>query len=213
MMSRRLLLVAGLAGLLAVVPAWIASARADDADPKAFVSTLASQAMDTMVSKTLNDQERIARFRTLFTGAVDLPAISRRVLARYWARATPEQQAEFVSLFEDVVVLTWSVRFKDYGEDLKHTVVNVIDDGERGLTVESKVDRPRQPPITLQWRLKRDDATGFKVNDLVVEGASMAITYRDEYAAVIRANNDRIDGLLAAIRTNIGRLKASTPGS
>jgi phospholipid transport system substrate-binding protein len=211
MISRRFLLVSGLAGLLVSLPAW-PGARADAVDPKAFVTRLADSAMEAMVSKTLNDQQRISRFRSLFTTAVDLPAISHRVLARYWSRATPAQQTEFLKLFEDVVVLTWSVRFKDYGEDLKHYVVNVIDDGERGLTVESRVDRPHQPPIALQWRLRRDEANGFRVVDLVVEGVSMAITYRDEYAAVIRANNDQIEGLLVAMRTNVTKLQANPAG-
>ena len=49
-------------------------------------------------------------------------------------------------------------------------------------------DLPRQAltPIRLAWRVRRED-NSFKVIDVIVEGASMAITQRDDYAATVAA--------------------------
>lgn len=211
MISRRPFLLAALGGVsLLVAPLRPAAAEAAPADPAvAFVNRLADTAMQTMVGKGIADSERATRFRTLFTTDVDLAEIGRRVLGRYWRIATPEQQRDFLRLFEDIVVLTWSSRFKDYGGDLRHTVVGLVDDGERGLTVTSRVERDRQQPITLQWRLKRIEG-GFRVVDLIVEGSSMAVTYQSEYASVIRANGDRIDGLLSALRRKVAELQSGS---
>lgn len=208
-MLRRTFLAAltGLALFFAHAPL---AANAADQDPKAFVTGLADKAMSTMTAKGLSDQERTNRFRALFTSEVDVPEIGKFVLGRYWRGATPEQQQEFLASFEDIVVLTWSSRFKDYGGDLRHTVTNVSQDGERGITVDSKVDRQSQQPIGLQWRLKQGDA-GLRVVDLVVEGSSMAITYRSEYASVIQSNGGKVEGLLAALRTKLAELKAAAP--
>jgi phospholipid transport system substrate-binding protein len=210
MIARRPVLMAALAGvsLLFAPSAPTFAAEAVGGDAAGFVTRLADAAMQTMVSKGVPDQDRAARFRTLFTTDVDLAEIGRRVLGRYWRASTPEQQQEFLRLFEDIVVLTWSTRFKDYGGDLRHSVVGVVDDGERGLTVSSRVERDRQQPIALQWRLKRID-TGFRVVDLIVEGSSMAVTFQSEYASVIRANGDRVDGLLSALRTKVADLQST----
>jgi len=210
MISRRFLIAAlafALSGLT-LAP----TTAAAEADPKAFVSQLAGKAMETMTAKGLSDNERNLRFRTQFTSEVDVPEIGRFVLGRHWRAATPEQQQEFLKAFEDIVVLTWATRFKDYGGDLRHVVTNAVPEGERGIMVESKVERDHQTPINLQWKLKKGEAD-LRVVDLVVEGASMAITYRNEYAAVIQANGGKIDGLLGAMRNKIAEMQAAKGAS
>ena len=208
MVALRAVLFAAVTGLLAVVwPA--ASAIAAEQDPKVFVSHLADTAMETMTAKGIPDGERTSRFRTLFTTDVDVHEIAKFVLGRYWRGATPDQQQEFLRAFEDIIVLTWSTRFKDYGGDLRHKVTNVSHDPERGILVDSTVERDKQQPIALQWRLKHSEA-GLRVIDLVVEGSSMAITYRSEYASVIQSNGGKIDGLLSAMRSKIAELQTST---
>lgn len=199
---------AALAGLLVCLAHGPSSASAGEQEPKAFVNYLAQTAMETMTTKGLTDHDRANRFRSLFTSEVDLPEIGKFVLGRHWANATPEQRQEFLKSFEDIVILTWSSRFKDYGGDLRHSVTNVSDEGGRGITVDSKVDRQNQQPIALQWRLKQTDA-GLRVVDLVVEGSSMSITYRSEYASVIQSNGGKLEGLLAALRTKLVELKAT----
>ena len=207
MIGRRAFFFAALIGLPMLLASGRVAATAGETDPKVFISQLATKAMETMTAKGISDADRAARFRAQFTSDVDLNDIAKFVLGRYWRGATPEQQQDFLKAFEDIVVLTWSTRFKDYGGDLRHTVTNAVVDAERGVVVESKVDRDRQQPIQLQWRLKQVDS-GFRVVDLVVEGSSMAITYRSEYAAVIQSNGGKVDGLLAAMRTKIAELQA-----
>ncbi|KIL97412.1 ABC-type transport system involved in resistance to organic solvents auxiliary component [Paramagnetospirillum magnetotacticum MS-1] len=204
MISRRFLLTALVGAFLGLASGSVASA---EADPKAFVTQLAAKAMETMTAKGIPDAERAQRFRTQFTTDVDLAEIGKFVLGRHWRAATPEQQQEFLKAFEDIVVLTWATRFKDYGGDLRHLVTNAAADGERGVVVDSKVERDHQTPINLQWKLKKGEQD-FRVVDLVVEGASMAITYRNEYSSVIQSNGGKVDGLLNALRTKIAEMQS-----
>ncbi|MBI3446462.1 MAG: ABC transporter substrate-binding protein [Magnetospirillum sp.] len=208
MISRRSIIVAVTAVLLGLATSSLA--LASEADPKAFVSHLATTAMETMTAKGIPDADRSKRFRTLFTTDVDMHEIGKLVLGRHWRTASPEQQQEFLKSFEDVVVLTWATRFKDYGGDLRHVVTGSAADGERGITVDSKVERDKQQPIALQWKLRPAESS-FKVVDLVVEGASMMVTYRSEYAAVIQANGGKLEGLLSALRTKIAELQSGQP--
>lgn len=209
-LPRRTLLKAALASLL--VPMSALPARADDQEARAFVESLANQAMDVMVEKGMSDQQRSDRFRQLFTGSVDMAEIAKFVLGRNWRAASPEQQQDFLKLFEDILVLTWSTRFKDYAGGLRHEVTGVSPDGERGVMVQSRVMRERQEPINIHWRLRQPDG-GYKVVDLIVEGTSMAITYRSEYASVVQNSGGKIDGLLAAMRKKIAALQAEPKGN
>ena len=205
MLSRRSL-IAAFAAVAAVV-SLAAPVRADaNADARAFIQRLADTAMNTVAVKGLTDEERASRFRTLFVDTFDLPEIGKLVLARYWRTATPEQQQEFLRLFEDIQVYTWTRRFKDYsGETLD--ILGVQAEGENDLQVESRIKRQKLDPIAVSWRVRRAGDT-FKVLDIKVEGASMAFTHRSEYSSVIQGNGGKVEALLAALRKKVAQLQA-----
>jgi len=203
MLTRRFLIAAfvAVAGLAAIG----GPARAENnADARAFIQKLADNAMNTVAVKGLNDEERAKRFRTLFVDTFDLPEIGKLVLARHWKAATPEQQQEFLVLFEDVQVYTWTRRFKDYsGETLE--ILGVQAEGENDLQVESRMLRDKLEPIAVGWRVRKSGAT-FKVLDIKVEGASMALTHRSEYSSVIQSSGG-VAGLIAALHKKVAQLQ------
>ncbi|MGE5548791.1 MAG: phospholipid-binding protein MlaC [Solirubrobacterales bacterium] len=206
MISRRKLFSVAAAALAVVVAG--GSAHADNAqEARAFIQKLADTAMTTVAAKNIGDDERNQRFRTLFVDNFDLPEIGKLVLGRYWRVATPQQQQEFLALFEDIQVLTWAKRFKDYsGETLD--ILSVTPDGEVNVSVDSLIRRSRQEPIAVTWLVRRTGA-GYRVLDIKVEGASMALTHRSEYTSVIQASGGQVDGLLAAMKKKIAQMQAA----
>lgn len=206
MLSRRNLLA--VLAALPVVAAAGPSRAAAVADPRAFIQNLADTAMNTVAVGGLSDAERAERIRGLFVKTFDLNEIGKFVLGRYWRAATPAQQQEFLRLFEDIQVYTWTLRFRDYsGETLE--IVGVTPDGERGTLVESRIQRNRQPPIAVQWRLRQQE-DGPKVVDIVVEGVSMAITHRSDYTSALQGQGGRVDGLLDIMRRKVTQLQGET---
>lgn len=204
MLSRRFVLAAIVA--VAALTGAGNPARADNADgARAFIQTLADNAMSTVAVKGLNDEERALRFRSLFVNTFDLPEVGKLVLARHWRAATPEQQQEFLALFEDVQVYTWTRRFKDYsGETLE--ILGVQPEGETDFQVESRMLRGALEPIAVGWRVRKS-GDGFKVLDIKVEGASMALTHRSEYSSVIQSGGG-VAGLIAALRKKVAQLQS-----
>lgn len=182
-------------------------ARADGGvESRAFIQKLAQNAMTTVAVKDLSDAERANRFRSLFVDAFDLPEIGKLVLARYWRAATPDQKKEFLSLFEDIQVYTWTRRFKEYsGETLD--ILGVSSEAEGDLQVDSQIKREKRSPINVSWRV-RPAAGTFHVIDIKVEGASMALTHQSEYVSLIQRSGGNLDGLLAVMRDKVAALKA-----
>ncbi len=194
-MMRRSLLAAVL-GLLAgaTAPAPPAAAAAD---PASLIRELGNQALQVL-GKNVGQADRAARFRQLFRADFDVPTIARFVLGRYWRVATETEQQEFVRLFEGYIALAYANRLAEYsGETLK--VVGTRPDGDAAL-VSSEVVRPNgAPPAKVEWRVVRADGA-YKITDVVVEGVSMAVTQRSEFASVIQRNGGKIEGLLAMLR-------------
>src|ERR1700741_650519 len=72
------------------------------ADAVAFMNQLWGRAVEVLNKKT-DLAVREARVRELFHEDFDLPGIARFVLGRYWRTASPEEQQEFIKLFENYV--------------------------------------------------------------------------------------------------------------
>ena len=164
-----------------------------------MVDKLAKQAIDVMTSKDIADGDRIQRFRTLFISSVDVPVVSRFVLGRHWKTATPEQQQDFVKLFEDMLVYTWANRFKEAHDNITLKIVGAKPDGDTGMIVETAILRDNQEPIPVLWRLRQSEGA-LRIQDLLIEGTSMVVTYREEYASVINQNGGNLSGLLDVLR-------------
>jgi phospholipid transport system substrate-binding protein len=178
----------------------IAQARAPLPEAGTFISSLASDAIAGMADKTMSLEDRTARFRTLLTGHFDVPEIAKFVLGRYWRVATPDERTEYTKLFEDYIVNIYAARFQEYnGEQLK---VNSAVKDDDGAFVSSAITRPTGAPVKVDWKL-RSAAPSFKIVDVMVEGVSMSVTQRDDFAAAIQAHGGKVAGLIEMLKQKV----------
>jgi len=193
-MMRRWFLV-GTSAVIAILMSARSAAAA--ADPAAVITNLGNQALE-MLGKNVDPNQRVARFRQLFTDDFDVPGIARFVLGRYWNIATEPQQQEFVKLLTNYIALAYSNRLAEYsGESLQVTGTRPAPDGS---VVSSKIIRPNgAPPAQVDWLLTQHDSA-YKISDVIVEGVSMAVTQRSEFASVIQRNGGQVQGLITALR-------------
>jgi phospholipid transport system substrate-binding protein len=184
--------------IVAAFAAWPAAAA--DANPaaSAFMQTLGNEAIRDLTDPAVPKAEREARFRRLLNDHFDMAAISKFVLGRYWRSADESQREEFRKLFEDFIVGSYSARFGEYrGEAFKVAGSSV--DNAGSIIVHSRIDMPSSEDIRVDWRLRGTDAE-FSIVDIIVEGVSMAVTQRSEFASVIQSRGG-VEGLIEALRT------------
>ena len=194
MMRRSFLTAAFMALTGALAPAISAGAAAD---PAAMISNLGTQALQVL-GKDATQSQRVARFRELLRDDFDVPVIARFVLGRYWNVATEEQRAEFTKLFEEYIAIAYATRLAEYsGEQFK--VISSRPDGD-GAIVSSQILRPAgAAPIKVDWRLVGRGGA-YKISDVSVDGISMAVTERSEFASVIQHNGGQVQSLIAMLR-------------
>ena len=102
-----------------------------------------------------------------------------------------------MSLFEDMIVQTYTTRFEDYsGQKLK--VTGSEPSGSTDYIVTSQVVQQDGPPVNLQWRVRKKDS--LRVVDVIVEGVSMSVTQRSDFSSVIQNGGGKLDALLSHLR-------------
>ena len=169
------------------------------ADPRAFIGALGARAIEVL-GPSVPPQQRQARFRELLQNDFDVPGIGQFVLGRYWRAATPQEQQEFLQLFQEYVVQAYSARLGEYG-GAPFRVTGSRPAGDE-VVVTSEIARPGAPPIQVDWFLVNRGGA-LKITDVYVGGVSMKVTQRDEFSAVIQRNGGQVAPLLAQLRQKI----------
>lgn len=176
-------------------------AQAQSSAAESFVAELGDSAVQLLEDESLTAETAEARFRELFQSGFDIPTIARFALGTYWRVATDDEKETYLSLFEDLVVITYARRFEEYsGEEL--VVRGSRPEGQRDIMVLSDIIRPDGPPVAVGWRVREQEA-GLRIIDVVIEGVSQGITQRDEFRSIIQRNGGELNALFDIMRDNI----------
>jgi len=175
-------------------------------DAGIFLSELADRAVVRLTEPGIGEAEKERRFRVLVGEGFDIPAIGRFVAGKYWRRASQEAQDQFIQAFEDMIVWRFLPLFSDYSSDeLQIGLVRQLGDDPQSFTVSSKLARPDEEPIRIDWRV-RETGGRYSVFDIVAEGVSIAVTLRSEYNSFLKQNGGKLAALTEVLRKKIGKL-------
>lgn len=170
-----------------------------------FIQNLGDQALDILSDHKRTAEEKDTAFQDMLRRSFDLPTIARFVIGRNaWFGATDPEKAEYLKLFEKLVVRIYSDRFSFYSGE-KFYVQSERQEGERDTMVTSHIMRPDSTsPIVVDWRVRNFNGRQAII-DVIVEGISMSVTQRQEYGSVLQRNENRLEPLLALMRTSLDK--------
>lgn len=172
-------------------------------DPKAqkafdFIKSIADRGLGLLADKKMEEEKRKAEFRKLLHDSFDMKTIGRFALGRFWKTSSDAQRSEYLSLFENMIVDVYSRRFSDYNGQ-KLNVLKATPDGEKDAVVNSVIVPNEGPEVKVDWRVREKDGQ-YRVVDIIVEGVSMSLTQRSDFASVIQRGGGSIDVLIKHLK-------------
>ena len=171
-------------------------------DAMSMVENLTKQGIEQIVNSTAPVEEKNRIFKKLFTENLDLDFIGKYVLGRYWRTATPQQKKEFINLYKEFNVKTWSKRFDEFkGKSFVFDGVTPATNKEQ-VFVNTSVPMPEGEPVSVKWRVYNRKGE-LKVIDIIIENVSLAQTARNEYTSFIAKSPNGIEGLLENLRNKV----------
>lgn len=123
----------------------------------------------------------------------DFERVSRRVLGKYWKRASEEQRRKFVAEFQTLLVKTYAIALASYEyEEIVYGPSRTR--SEKEMSIRTEITRGSGPgiPVTYDLHLTNDD---WKVYDVVVDGVSLSLTYRNDFRSLVR--REGLDALIS----------------
>ncbi len=196
--SRRTFL---LASALLPLPAL---AQSDAGRAGAFIQATGEEMVAAINTPGLPVEQRRQRVAAILRRAVDVEGVGRFILGRYWRAATPEQQQEYMQLFEETLIRNLSARFGEY-QGVRFAMGRGQSRTEEDVLVNTIIERPGLAPFALDWRVAEVGGQP-RVVDVIAEGTSLRLTQRSEYGSVIGRNGGNVAALLTAMRSQLQQL-------
>jgi phospholipid transport system substrate-binding protein len=189
------LAAAATAGLLS----W--SAGAADGPAASLIEKTSAQVIDLI--KTTTGAQREAGIRQVLEASFDLNYMGQQALGKYWAGASPEQQARYLRAAVGAEAHAYAERFGQYGGQT--LTLGKTTTRPNGVTViDSRLNQTNGQPIKIEWEV-RDIGGAPRITDVKIEGVSMVITRRTDFTSYIQNNGGKVEALIQELESRATR--------
>ena len=168
-------------------------------EPDVFVQSTvnrASQALNDKFSK----EEKINKLKTIAKETVDIEGIGFYTLGSYRKEISEAQKKEYLSLFEEYFLKSFSSRLAEYSNP--EIEVNSKKKLNENYTMVSStlVATEQRPEVKIDWRIYTKNSNKPLIRDLIIEGLSLARTQKEEFSSIIQTNDGNIDALFSTLK-------------
>ncbi|HEX7231221.1 MAG TPA: ABC transporter substrate-binding protein [Candidatus Binatia bacterium] len=161
--------------------------------PSAFAGPAREQVQSAIekVTAILNDpslksdakkSERIERLRQVIFPKFDFAEMAKRSLGANWQRRTPQEQQEFVKLFQELIENSYMDNIDAYNGEK----VNIVGEKQEKdfAQVNTKIVNNKGEEFAVDYRLLQSGGD-WKIYDVVIENISIVNNYRSQFNRVI----------------------------
>ncbi|MDH3658941.1 MAG: ABC transporter substrate-binding protein [Alphaproteobacteria bacterium] len=183
-----------------------AKAEPDVEAARAMIEQVGKEFLHVLGPEGQEDEQQLDRLIGLLKGAINLDTTGKLILARNWRTASDEQREAYLDLFRPYALDNLASKIRASSAEIPLKDFEIIKGepvGKNDVLVSTDLFWPGYPPYRLDWRLRVHDDGRLQAIDVVVEGVSMVVTQRAEFASVIERRG--FDGLLAQMRNQVKR--------
>lgn len=184
--------------LLAVAPAWAGA-------PTDSLRRSIDQVIEILKDPVLKTKttERRAALRRAIEPSFNFGDTARLALGRHWRDRTEPERKQFVTLFGELLELTYFSRIEAYSGE---KVVYLGDSAEGDYaTVRTRIVTKKDQEIPVDYRTRKVDAR-WVVYDIIIENIGLVQNYRSQFNSIIQTSS--YQELLRKVEAKLADLRA-----
>ena len=182
-----------------------ANAQVNAEKAEDFIKSTTAKGVEEIINANVSDEEKDKRFYDLLNNALDMEFIGQFVLGRNWRTANANQRADFIKVYRDLNIKTWSKRFNEF-KGKNFVFKGTTPSSSKGqVFVNTEVPMDQGAPAKVLWRV-REKGNDCKIVDIIIEGVSLAQASRSEYTSFIKNNPGGLDALIKDLNDKLSKL-------
>ena len=181
--------------------------RSGDSVSPALIKTIAGEVIAAIRqdAKLTGNPARVAALvEAKVLPHFDFAHTTRIAMGANWRRATPEQQERLTLEFRTLLVRTYSAALVNYRDQLIEVKPLRASPDDVQVMVRSEIRQPGAQPMSIDYDMEKTH-DGWKIFDVRIAGASLAATYRDTFAEVVR--DCGVEGLIEQLSSKNRRVR------
>ena len=164
-------------------------------EPDVFVQSTVNRAAETL-SGNYTKEQRIEKLKEIAKETVDITGIGFYSLGSHRKNLSKDQLENYKNVFSEYFLKSFSSRLAEYSNP--EIEVNSKKKLNENYTIVSStlVATDARPEVKIEWRVYTKNPENLLIRDLVIEGLSLARTQKEEFASILKSNNNDIKILI-----------------
>jgi phospholipid transport system substrate-binding protein len=192
----------GLTGFLVMPPWRIQPAQAQPAEEAVAFVKSTSERLVAVVNGAASPEEKRRQLQEVVDSTVDVNDIARFCLGRFWRLATPDQQAQYMVLFHDLLLTEIAGHLGEY-QGVRVTIGLARASADTEIVITT-VERPKNPATQVDWVVATNTGSP-RIVDLLAEGTSLRLTKSADFTAYLARHQYNIHELVEGMRERLAQ--------
>ena len=163
-------------------------------EPDVFIQSTVNRASETL-SKNISKQEKINELKLIAKEAVDIRGIGSYTLGSNRKNLNDNQKKKYFDLFENYFLKSFSSRLAEYTDPKIQVQSKKILNKNYTIVNSVLASTSNRLQIKIDWRVYTKNPDNPLIRDLIIEGLSLAVAQRAEFASILNSNDGDINAL------------------
>ena len=168
-------------------------------DPKQFIQEIIDEAKKILVD-TNSKEVKTQKLSEMALKTVDIKGVAYYSLGKYRKELSDEQMKEYLSLFQEYFLKSFTSRLTDYSDPKIEVLSTEVLNPKYTIVKSLLLATDKKPEVNIEWRVYTKNPEAPLIRDLIIEGLSLARTQKEEFASVIETNNGDINKLFITLK-------------
>jgi phospholipid transport system substrate-binding protein len=180
----------------------LSSSHVYSANPDEFIQSTVNRASQ-ILSKNTSKQEKINELKILAKEIVDIRGIGSYSLGSARKDLNDSQKKIYFDLFEGYFLKSFSSRLSEYTNPKIEVKSKKILNKNYTIVNSVLISTPDRPEVQIDWRIYTKNPDDPLIRDLIIEGLSLAVAQKAEFASILNSNDGDINPLFKILENFI----------
>ena len=145
------------------------------------------------------------RVDAILADVIDFDNFARKIMAKYYRIATPEQRARFARVTKDTLLKTYGTSLLELDADR----IKVLPLGPQRKGVDTKVDVNFEMEsgglLNISFIMKKSKAGKWMLDNVVINNINFGFTFRKQFEVMMQQNKNDIELAISAWRESLAK--------
>ena len=167
-------------------------------EPDVFVQSVVNRA-SKILSDDITKKQKIERLKLIAKETVFIKKVGYYSLGSFRKTLTNKQTAEYLSLFEQYFLKSFSSRLSEWTNPRINVISKKVINKNYSMVQSVLMETDKRPEVKIDWRIYTKNYENPLIVDVVIEGLSLARTQKEEFSSILNSNNGDINTLFKTL--------------